>query len=225
MPTQLRDVHRTTNSMSLIFASLLAAFALVPILIAYRNPFGESSKDEFRRYLIQILFLIRTVSQIIWALYFNNMDIAVKNSIIIAMFNALTDSICAICNHYAHHSFSLDPISQLGLFLFLFGIVAERIPEWQRYIFKSNPKNNGKPHMGGLYSKLVHFNYFGYAIWRFGLFIFARGGLPWTLFFPIFFTYNFLDEIKTQRERNSKKYGQVFDKYWNETYKLIPFVY
>jgi protein-S-isoprenylcysteine O-methyltransferase Ste14 len=63
----------------------------------------------------------------------------------------------------------------VGTLLFATGLTLEVVSEAQRKNFKKNPKNEGKPYTGGLWSLARHINYTGYSLMRAGYATAAAG--------------------------------------------------
>jgi len=59
-----------------------------------------------------------------------------------------------------------NPWIVAGTVLYVTGILTETISEVQRYRFKQDERNKGKPYSGGLFNLARHINYTGYTLWR-----------------------------------------------------------
>lgn len=108
---------------------------------------------------------------------------------------------------------------------FLVGIYIERGSEYQRALWKEVDSNKGKPYTQGMFGSIVHANYYGYCVWRF-----AHCGLTGSLRFQLTLTSLFIGafvfgDIPKQYERNRKKYGPKWTRFYHQTPKLIPGVY
>ena len=86
---------------------------------------------------------------------------------------------------------SSSPILAGAVIVSVLGILVETVSELQRKSFKSDPKNNGKPYSGGLFSLARHINYGGYALWRPANAL-AAGGVAAAIPTFAFFSYNFV---------------------------------
>ena len=107
-----------------------------------------------------------------------------------------------------------------GFFLCLSGLILEKGSETFREIWRR--KHKAQPY---LFSYCVHPNYLGYVIWRTSLLGLTQ--IYWLQFSTfLFLIVEFVfGDIAAQKERNIKKYGEDYKKYWDSTPKLIPFVY
>ncbi|KAI4212699.1 MAG: hypothetical protein LQ351_004590 [Letrouitia transgressa] len=98
-----------------------------------------------------------------------------------------------------------SPILLLGATLSAVGLSTELYAEFQRKWFKDDPKNEGKPYGGGLWSLATHINYGAYTLWKAG-YATAAAGPFWGGFVGAFFFYDFtsraipeLDEYCTEK--------------------------
>lgn len=92
-----------------------------------------------------------------------------------------------------------------GLALFAVGIGAECVCEVDRKLFKSDPRNKGKPFTNRFFAVVRHPNYTAFTVWRAGLAV-ATSGATWGLAIAGFFLWDFsfravpaLDEYCTKR--------------------------
>jgi steroid 5-alpha reductase family enzyme len=70
-------------------------------------------------------------------------------------------------------------IKDLGVFIFIIGLLIETIADWSLYSFKRKPENKGKRYMGGVYRYSRHPNYFGEVLLWWGLYIYCVEDIPW----------------------------------------------
>ena len=83
-----------------------------------------------------------------------------------------------------------NPWIVAGTVLYVTGILTETISEVQRYRFKQDERNKGKPYSGGLFNLARHINYTGYTLWRTG-FGAAAAGLVWGAVLASWFLFDF----------------------------------
>ena len=234
VPVEVREHKGGSTELKIVWA--LAQFGCLVYLSLLVFRFGdqllgtqlastkglESASLEVR-ILVWGLLLIRTVSQTIWGTIFVPYKISPSLSIGIAAFNGICDSLCVLGALYNRRE--IDPLKDsLTFLLFMFGILLERVAEFQRLAFKSRPENNNQMHIQGLYAMCVHPNYLGYIIWRIALVSVSH---LWALqLIPAFVLYDFVrGDIPAQKERNTRKYGESFKRYWDSTPKLLPGIY
>ncbi len=131
---------------------------------------------------LQVFVVVRVVRQIIWALFFVIAVLPVSAGLAISGFNIFLDTIAIL----SAHRVKSDPpaaLVALAVVIFFVGIAIELGSETQRLLFKNDPRNKGKAYMGGLFSVAVHANYFGYTLWRIGLFLISQAllGIPFVV--------------------------------------------
>lgn len=122
------------------------------------------------------------------------------------------------------------PLSLLGVLIWSIGFTLETIADQQKFIFKSNPKNQGKWVGHGLWKYSRHPNYFGEMLCWWGLFLFSLfytfpSGIL-TLVGPLFITFLLLKV--TGIPTLEKKYDRLHAKnskyqaYKKRTRLLVP---
>jgi protein-S-isoprenylcysteine O-methyltransferase Ste14 len=181
---------------------------------------------EFKN-MIMIMVTMRVVSQCVFFVFIATYQVPIGIAIGIGIFNLVCDCLTIIFADHGAGKFDQIPhdmLDVIAITTFIVGTIFERIPEIQRIRWKSNPANKGKSHQQGLYGWIVHANYFGYVLWRFGMALFGRS--PWLQLITVNNLYTFIfGEIPAQHQRNIEKYGPSFDRYWKKTWKLIPGIY
>jgi protein-S-isoprenylcysteine O-methyltransferase Ste14 len=183
---------------------------------------SSSSSEEEVRWIVFGMIALRTFSQIFWGLYLQSYDFPVGMVIGVTIFNGVCDSLVILGTLW--NRTKTDQTDLICLFVFIFGIALERFSELQRHAFKSMPGNKGAMHTSGLYSICVHPNYLGYIIWRAALVGISH--LWWLQWMPAMIMYDFITgDVRNQKERNIKKYGETFKRYWDSTPKLVPGIY
>lgn len=172
-----------------------------------------------------------TVKQNIWLTALSADPMNVKNATVIGAFNTVMNAI----NNYAFllnvTSASTDssfpqPTLMIGGALYTVGILTELISEIQRYRFKKDKKNMGKPCTSGLWAYARHINYGGYVLWRAG-YAMAAGG--WILG-ALVGSFHFFDfayrGVPILDEYCAKRYGSQWEGFKRDVKNsLIPFVY
>jgi len=214
----------------LAFGFFSIVLALIPIFLALvPERFGSLARGlkpcELRSRILAALIQARVVSQLVWNAFIRPYEIDVGFAFSVAMFNALFDLGCVYLSLYNSVPFNQDLKAKVGLGFFILGTIMERGSEIQRALFKARKDGEGKPYTYGMFRFLVHANYTGYILWRLGLVMVSGGLFPYSLIVIVMLASNFTRDMREQRERNSKKYGTVFDRYWDRTTKLVPFVY
>lgn len=118
----------------------------------------------------------------------------------------------------------------LGLIIFLIGLIVETVSDWQKFVFKNNPKNKDKWIQSGIWKYSRHPNYFGEMTLWWGIFIYCLPYLSgWqylSIIGPVFITILLLfvsgipplEKSYAQRYKGNKEY----EKYKKSTRLLIP---
>ena len=130
-------------------------------------------------------------------------------------------------------SFSLGLFQWLGLGIWMIGFVIESIADWQKFNFKQNTSNENSFVNIGLWKFIRHPNYLGEIMIWIGLFIFVipvLSGFTWiSIVSPLWITLLLvkISGIPLLEKRAWKKYGSnaSFKSYFNNSYRLIPFIY
>ena len=124
---------------------------------------------------------------------------------------------------------ALDGFAFIGLAIWICGFLVESIADYQKRIFRKNPKNTGKFISTGLWKYSRHPNYFGEIVLWTGIFIIAipvLQGWQWLAVLSPVFVYilltrvsgvNMLEEIADKRWGGEKDY----EEYKNNTSVLI----
>jgi hypothetical protein len=230
VPVELREQARSNLSAVVFsFLQILGLYVLYELTIG--NVGNQILIDGFGvkpvanadvRHVMFAVVALRAISQIFWAIFVMNYYMPNGVAVGITLFNVVMDSFAILATLWNRSE--LDKFDYVIVGTFVFGILLERGSEMQRTIWKSRPGNKGKPHMSGLYSFVVYVNYTGYSIWRFALIAFSRVWILEVLSAQI--VYHFItNDVAIQRDRNIKKYGEEFKRYYDSTPKLFPGVF
>lgn len=120
----------------------------------------------------------------------------------------------------------------IGTTIFGGGFIIETLADWQKFVFKNNPKNKGQWTDVGLWSLARHPNYFGeMAVW-WGIFVYALPYLSgWqylSIIGPAYITslLLFVSGIPPLEKSYQKRFGQNKDyqSYRRRTNLLVPFI-
>lgn len=119
-----------------------------------------------------------------------------------------------------------NPIGLLdwfGIALFFWGCYLNTASEYQRHIFKQDPKNKGKLYTKGLFKHSMHINYFGDIVWVTAYAIIAGNiwGIGIIIMITCFFAFANIPMLDTYL-RN--RYPE-FKAYEAKTKKLIPYIW
>ena len=117
-----------------------------------------------------------------------------------------------------------------GLAIWLIGLLTETIADYQKFVFKNQPKNKNKWIQTGLWRYSRHPNYFGEMLVWWGIFSLALPYLAgWKLLSmvgPLFITFIllFVSGIPPLEKRSDQKYGKnkKYREYKKKTSLLIP---
>ena len=168
------------------------------------------------------------IKQIYWLLFLSFEPMYPFNSIFIAGFNTMSNSLNTLL-FTANLPYMLQQYPEqiyIGAGLYFVGILIETVAEIQRRSFKDDPRNKGKPYSGGLFSLARSINYGGYTLWR-GGFALAAGGSIWGAFIAFGMAYDFATRaIPVMDEYCSGRYGAQWTRVKEKVpYKLLPYVY
>ena len=122
-------------------------------------------------------------------------------------------------------------ISIFGFLIYLCGVITETIADYQKFMFKSDPSNEGRWTNVGLFKYARHPNYFGEILTWWGIYIFAFTTLDGfeylTVAGPIFITLLllFVTGVPPLEKAYEKRYAEnkEYQKYKNSTRLLLPF--
>ncbi len=120
----------------------------------------------------------------------------------------------------------LVSLSFAGIGLWIFGLVLETIADYQKSVFKSNQKNEGKFIKSGVWKYSRHPNYLGEILCWWGLFIFISTNLVgaelFTIASPFYITFLliFVTGIPTIESKYAD--NKEYQKYAEETGVLLP---
>ena len=143
-------------------------------------------------------------------------------------------SLCAMCALTAIASDQgvvINPFFYAGALVFVTGLAMEIIADWQKSVFRENPKNKDQFIQHGLWSYSRHPNYFGEIILWTGISIMSFSSLSgWqyiTLISPIF-TYVllvYISGVRILEASGMEKWGHLesYRLYVRNTPSLIPF--
>lgn len=120
-----------------------------------------------------------------------------------------------------------EPIGLLdivGIILFLAGSSINTLADYQRFAWKRKSENKGRLYTRGLFKYSMHINYFGDGICYVGLALIALKLV--CILISIGIILNFIAlQIPLLDEHLSRKYGNDFREYSEQTKKFIPFTY
>lgn len=127
-------------------------------------------------------------------------------------------------------AFPITNLTYFGSLIWLTGLVLETLADYQKYVFKSDPKNKDIFINSGVWKYSRHPNYFGEMLCWWGIFVIALpylSGLSYlTIIGPLFITYIllFVSGIPPLEKRYAKKFADnhQYKKYKENTSLLIP---
>lgn len=231
VPNEIRDQAGTKNYVglgALIAGQILSCMAVYVLAFDgygdafVQRVFGVQSRTSVEvRSLFVLMSCIRAISQIFWGIYVAPYALPVGFAVGVDMFNLVVDTLGTLA--VLANREELQVSDYIILAVFITGIALERGSEVQRTMWKSHAQNKGKPHITGLFGFAVHINYTGYIIWRSAMYALSHYWPLQVLIVGI--ASNFGGEIREQRARNIKKYGDDFKRYWDRTPKMFPGVY
>ena len=138
---------------------------------------------------------------------------------------------CALTAFASDQGVVINPFFYAGALVFVTGLAMEIIADWQKSVFRENPKNKDQFIQHGLWSYSRHPNYFGEIILWTGISIMSFSSLSgWqyiTLISPIF-TYVllvYISGVRILEASGMEKWGHLesYRLYVRNTPSLIPF--
>ncbi|KAL3473188.1 hypothetical protein BJX99DRAFT_261618 [Aspergillus californicus] len=131
--------------------------------------------------LVSLLALGNSFKQIVHIVFVSEQAMGVGSGIAVACFNTVFNTVNTLLSLWTFTSSAasvpksnslLDtlsvPLIAVGVGAYSLGLLLEGISEFQRKTFKQDPKNQGKPYSGGLFSLATNINYGACTIWRTG---------------------------------------------------------
>jgi len=121
-------------------------------------------------------------------------------------------------------------LSFIGLFIWGIGLLIETTADWQKFVFKNDPKNKGKWISTGIWKYSRHPNYFGEMLCWWGIFIFVLpnfSGLQYlSIIGPLFITFIllFVSGVPILEKKYELRYkdNPNYQKYKQRTNLLVP---
>lgn len=122
------------------------------------------------------------------------------------------------------HPTPIGILDIVGVGLFLFGSCINTLADYQRFVWKKHPKNQGQLYTAGLFRYAMHINYFGDTVAYLGLSLmtYHSGCVSIVLGLVVYFI---VFEIPRLDAYLSKKYTIQFKEYATATHKFVPFIY
>lgn len=115
-------------------------------------------------------------------------------------------------------------VEGVGVCLYLAGSFLNTGSEYQRHVWKRQPRHQGLLYTGGLFRHAMHVNYFGDLVLFTGWVLLAR--CWWLLVLPFLMLLLFVFVNIPALDRHlAQHYGEDFNAYAARTNKLIPFLY
>ncbi|MEJ2649892.1 MAG: DUF1295 domain-containing protein, partial [Sedimentisphaerales bacterium] len=111
-----------------------------------------------------------------------------------------------------------------GIILFLTGSSINTLADYQRFAWKRKSENKGRLYTKGLFKYSMHMNYFGDGICYVGLALIALKLVGILISVGIILNFIVL-QIPLLDKHLSRKYGNDFKEYSEQTKRFIPFIY
>ncbi|RJR29470.1 DUF1295 domain-containing protein [Candidatus Microgenomates bacterium] len=198
----LLPVHILLLMLIFAWSARLGTYLFVRIIKTKRDKRFDRIRDSFMKFAL--FWVFQGVS--VWI-------ILLPSILVLSMSNVL-----------------VERVSLLGLFVSYLGLAIETVADYQKFVFKNNPKNKDKWIASGLWKYARHPNYFGEMLVWWGVFVFVfpyLSGPGFTVVVgPIFITVllRFISGIPPLEKRYALKYKSNRDylKYKNSTHLLVP---
>jgi len=166
----------------------------------------------------------RVIRQIFFFWKLLSMEVKPSVAVGIQVANCIMD-LLALTLAARNKSPSPNLIDKLGIILFTIGSILETGYDTQRWVWKQDPANAGKPYVEGFAKYVAHPNYLGFTLWRTGYFI-VSGNIYASTLIPLSSCYYFIfNAIPNLQEYNKKKYGKLYEDYLAKTWNFIPFLW
>lgn len=118
----------------------------------------------------------------------------------------------------------INVIDYVAIAIFILGSSLNTVSELQRHFWKKRPENKGKLYTIGLFKHSMHINYFGDILWVSAYALITRN--YYSIAIPIFLFCLFAFwNIPILDKYLAQKYKDQFERYAQNTKKLIPFIY
>jgi protein-S-isoprenylcysteine O-methyltransferase Ste14 len=146
--------------------------------------------------------------------WFEGITVGILYGIMVAMFSVWR----------IQKSSTVDFGEFIGFVIFFVGSIINSLSDYQRHLWKNQPKNQGQLYTQGLFRYAMHINFLGDSIMFIGFAIVTQNAMS---FIPVLFiVLNFiLFQIPQLDTYLKNKYGDDFVKYAEKTKKFIPFIY
>ncbi|ODM15002.1 hypothetical protein SI65_09497 [Aspergillus cristatus] len=187
--------------------------------------------------LVSLLSIGSSVKQIIHIIFVSEQAMSLGSGVAIPAFNTIFNTLNTLLSLWAVTSpvssvpelgtlldtFSSSPLVAVGLGAYAVGLLVEAVSEFQRKSFKQDPRNQGKPYGGGLFSLATNINYGGHTVWRAG-YAMVCGGFAWAATTSGFFFYDFASRgVPVLEEYMTQEYGDAYKKIKSRVrYSLVP---
>ncbi|KAL6049492.1 Steroid 5-alpha reductase family enzyme [Balamuthia mandrillaris] len=202
------------SSLVVLWALRLGSFLFVRVL-------QEGKDRRFDRAKTQpLLFLLFWTIQAVWVLL-TALPVYVVN-------------IAAAAAEGAKEEQALGWLDWLGVAMWLVGFLVESIADYQKFVFRADPRNQNHFIQTGLWRYSRHPNYAGEIVLWWGIFLLSFSSLPSTtwralcLFSPCFvmFLLTKVSGVPLLEKANDKKWGQqaAYQHYKKTTPVLFPFL-
>lgn len=117
-----------------------------------------------------------------------------------------------------------SPLDYLAVALMLFGFLFESVADYQKNAFKSKEENQGKPCQEGLWKYSRHPNYFGEAVfwWGVGLLTVSVVPIYWAFMGPLFINFLLVKVSGVAMLEKSYEGKSAYDTYRSTTNSFFP---
>ncbi|KAL4740437.1 hypothetical protein BDV11DRAFT_185499 [Aspergillus similis] len=173
--------------------------------------------------LVALLALGSSIKQILHIVFVSEQAMDVGSGFTIALFNTIFNTVNTLLSLWtvtSHITSGLDSTNLVSTLLsppiavavaaYGLGLCVEAISEFQRKAFKQDPKNEGKPYGGGLFSLATNINYGGYTIWR-AAYALTCGGFGWGATTFAFFFWDFATRgVPVLDDYMFERYGDAY---------------
>ena len=128
---------------------------------------------------------------------------------------------------FTNNQTTLTPLMLGGILIWLIGLIIESAADYQKFIFKNNPKNKGKWIATGLWKYARHPNYFGEMLIWIGIYLFTVTYVPlFSIISPlaIILLLRFVSGVPPLEKKYAAQYknNKEYQNYKSQTNLLIP---
>ena len=225
-----QDEHSPSISPKVLMSSSVLASTLFSaiLMFGYLDGLSDLIKYEraqgnsFRQIIILSCFLVYFIRFIIGMFVFLERKVSWFEGGLVSFLFFIMFTLFGVAAGNRPEQIGLFDIA--GIILFLTGSSINTLADYQRFAWKRKSENKGRLYTKGLFKYSMHINYFGDGICYVGLALIALKLV--CILISIGIILNFIAlQIPLLDEHLSRKYGNDFREYSEQTKKFVSFIY